>query len=50
MLDAHGIAYRISTVPGLDVKQVNFTDPVGVGIELAFEEEGDADSPGLSGK
>ena len=40
MLDAHGIAYRISTVPGLDVKQVNFTDPVGVGIELAFEEQG----------
>jgi catechol 2,3-dioxygenase-like lactoylglutathione lyase family enzyme len=49
-LDAHGIAYRISTVPGLDVRQVNFTDPVGVGIELAFEEEGDAGSPGPSGK
>lgn len=49
-LDAHGIAYRISTVLGLDVKQVNFADPVGVGIELAFEEEGDAGSPGSSGK
>jgi catechol 2,3-dioxygenase-like lactoylglutathione lyase family enzyme len=49
-LDAHGIAYRITTVPGLDVKQLNFTDPVGVGIELAFEEEGAMASPGTSGK
>jgi hypothetical protein len=32
------------------VKQVNFTDPVGVGIELAFEEEGDAGWPRPSGK
>jgi hypothetical protein len=27
---------------------VNFTDPAGVGIELAFEEEGDAASPGAT--
>jgi hypothetical protein len=47
-LEAHGIAYRISTVPGLDLTQMNFTDPVGVGIELAFPET--MASPGTNGK
>ena len=47
-LEAHAIAYRISTVPGLDLTQVNFTDPVGVGIELAFEQT--MASPGTTGK
>ena len=47
-LEAHGIAYRISTVPGLNLMQVSFTDPVGVGIELGFEET--TASPGTTGK
>jgi catechol 2,3-dioxygenase-like lactoylglutathione lyase family enzyme len=47
-LEARGIAYRISTVPGLDLTQVNFVDPVGVGIELAFEAP--TVSPDTSGK
>jgi catechol 2,3-dioxygenase-like lactoylglutathione lyase family enzyme len=47
-LEAHAVAYRISTVPGLDLTQVNFIDPVGVGIELAFERT--MASPGTNGK
>jgi catechol 2,3-dioxygenase-like lactoylglutathione lyase family enzyme len=35
-LQARGVAYSISLVPGLDMAQVNFKDPVGVGIELSF--------------
>jgi len=38
-LQTHQIPYRLSTVPTLDIVQVNFTDPVGVGIELSFEGE-----------
>jgi catechol 2,3-dioxygenase-like lactoylglutathione lyase family enzyme len=37
-LKARGIQYRISTVPTLDVIQVSCSDPVGVGIELSFED------------
>jgi catechol 2,3-dioxygenase-like lactoylglutathione lyase family enzyme len=37
-LQARNIGYRISTVPTLDVIQVSFADPVGVGIELSFED------------
>jgi catechol-2,3-dioxygenase len=47
-LEGRAIAYRISTVPGLDLVQVSFTDPVGVGIELGFEET--MASPGTTGK
>jgi catechol 2,3-dioxygenase-like lactoylglutathione lyase family enzyme len=36
-LAALGIPYRISTVPGLEIRQVNLTDPVGVGVELSYE-------------
>jgi catechol 2,3-dioxygenase-like lactoylglutathione lyase family enzyme len=46
VLNARQIAYRFSTVPTLDVLQVNLTDPAGVGIELSFE--GERDSVGLS--
>ena len=37
-LKARGIQYRVGTVPTLDVIQVSFNDPVGVGIELSFED------------
>jgi len=36
-LEGLGIPYRISTVPGLEIRQVNITDPVGVGVELSYE-------------
>lgn len=38
VLQTHKIPYRLSTVPTLDILQVNFTDPVGVGVELSFAE------------
>jgi catechol 2,3-dioxygenase-like lactoylglutathione lyase family enzyme len=37
-LQACNVDYRISTVPTLDVIQVSFCDPLGVGIELSFED------------
>lgn len=37
-LRARKIPYRISRVPTFEVIQVSFDDPVGVGIELSFEE------------
>ena len=39
LLQARKIPYRLSTVPTLDRLQVNFNDPVGVGIELSFAGE-----------
>ena len=39
VLQAHEIPYRLSTVPTLDILQINFTDPVGVGVELSFERD-----------
>lgn len=35
-LQMKGVAYSSSQVPGLDVTQINFKDPAGVGIELGF--------------
>ena len=43
-LQARNIGYRISTVPTLDVIQVSFADPVGVGIELSFEDVGEVEA------
>jgi len=39
VLEAHKISYRLTTVPTLEVLQVSFTDPAGVGIELSFAGE-----------
>jgi catechol 2,3-dioxygenase-like lactoylglutathione lyase family enzyme len=36
-LQARGVAYTMSRVPGLDMAQVNFKDPAGVGIELSCD-------------
>jgi catechol 2,3-dioxygenase-like lactoylglutathione lyase family enzyme len=38
-LHSQGVEYRVSRVPGLDILQVLCTDPVGVGVELSFEDE-----------
>jgi catechol-2,3-dioxygenase len=35
-LKAHNIAYSIRDLPVLNVKQINFKDPVGNGVELFF--------------
>lgn len=35
-LQAHGIGFRTSTVPGTSQQQLFFRDPVGNGIELNF--------------
>ncbi|MDH3473725.1 MAG: VOC family protein [Rhodospirillales bacterium] len=35
-LQDYGVAYRISTVPGLETRQVNIYDPDGNHIEIAF--------------
>lgn len=35
-LEAHGVAYEVDEVPSLNQKQVFFTDPAGVGVELNF--------------
>lgn len=42
-LRAKGIAYRISIVPGLKLRQVNIHDPDGNHIEVAFAAEETAD-------
>lgn len=36
-LDAHGVAYEVEEVPLLAQKQIFFTDPAGVAIELNFD-------------
>ena len=35
-LNAHGIAYRLATVPDLEYEQVHISDPDGNHIEIAF--------------
>jgi catechol 2,3-dioxygenase-like lactoylglutathione lyase family enzyme len=48
-LKDYGVAYRISIVPGLEIRQVNILDPDGNHIEVAFAagEQADlADYPG----
>jgi len=35
-LKSHGIHYTTRDLPVLNVKQINFKDPVGNGIELFF--------------
>lgn len=35
-LKAHNVSYTIRDLPVLNVKQINFKDPVGNGIELFF--------------
>ena len=42
-LRREGIAYRISIVPELELRQVNIFDPDGNHIEIAFGAEEDAD-------
>ncbi len=37
-LRSQGVDYGISTVPGLGILQVLCVDPVGVGVELSFDE------------
>jgi catechol 2,3-dioxygenase-like lactoylglutathione lyase family enzyme len=43
-LRTHGVGYRISRVPGVNVLQVLCVDPVGVGVELSFEDEEECES------
>lgn len=35
-LDAHGISYTSTAVPGLNVRQLFLKDPAGNGVELIF--------------
>jgi hypothetical protein len=35
-LKAHNVSYTTRDLPVLNVKQINFKDPVGTGIELFF--------------
>lgn len=44
-----GIAYRISIVPGMELRQVNIFDPDGNHIEIAFAAEEQADLSDYSG-
>lgn len=37
------VAYRISIVPGLEIRQVNIYDPDGNHIEIAFDRDEEAD-------
>jgi hypothetical protein len=37
-LEAHGIPYRRSRVLGRGITQLFFKDPVGTGLEAAFDE------------
>lgn len=41
-LKAHNVNYSIRDLPVLNVKQINFKDPVGNGIELFFHMENEA--------
>jgi len=41
-LQSHGIHYTTRDLPVLKVRQVNFKDPVGNGIELFFYMENEA--------
>jgi len=38
-LKAHNVSYSVRDLPVLNVKQINFKDPVGNGIELFFHME-----------
>jgi hypothetical protein len=35
-LKAHGVEYTIRDLPVINVRQINFKDPVGNGVELFF--------------
>ena len=36
-LDAHGVAYQVEEVPLVRQRQIFFTDPAGVNVELNFD-------------
>jgi len=38
-LQSRGIAYQVSRVPSLTIRQVLVRDPVGTGVELSFDGE-----------
>jgi catechol 2,3-dioxygenase-like lactoylglutathione lyase family enzyme len=38
-LDACGVAYDVEEVPRLGERQIFFTDPIGVGMELNFDSD-----------
>ena len=48
-LKGRGIAYRISIVPGLELRQVNIHDPDGNHIEIAFATSEQADLSDYAG-
>lgn len=38
-LEAHGVTYRVSSIPGAGTTQLFFQDPAGTGLEINFPEE-----------
>lgn len=49
-LRTQNVEYRISRVPGLPILQVLCVDPVGVGVELSFEDPDEALMPDTTGR
>lgn len=49
-LRAHRVAYKISIVPGLEIRQVNVYDPDGNHIEIAFSGDEQADLSDYAGE
>ena len=39
-LDAHGVVYQVEEVPLLKQRQIFFTDPEGIAVELNFDSAG----------